>query len=73
MSTTLLRDAALTRFEFQSTPAHDAAPTITVVDDEVVVLGPGAVAFSMTRRAAEETYRRLGQALATPGDAPDDA
>jgi hypothetical protein len=44
-------------------PAYDVAPTISVIDDEVVVVGPGSVAFSMTRDAALETHRRLGLAL----------
>jgi hypothetical protein len=44
-------------------PAYDVAPTISVIDDEVVVVGPGSVAFSMTRDAARETHRRLGLAL----------
>lgn len=50
-------------FELQPYPAFDTAPTITMVEDEVVLVGPGAMAFSMTRSAAEETYRRLGAAL----------
>jgi hypothetical protein len=47
-------------------PAYDRAPTIAVVDGEVVVLGPGSTGFSMTREAAEETRRRLVRALKPP-------
>jgi hypothetical protein len=50
-------------FELQPYPAFDTAPTITLIEGEVVLVGPGAMAFSMTRVAAEETYRRLGAAL----------
>lgn len=50
-------------FEPQPTPAFDTAPEITVIEDEVVLVGPGVLAFSMTRAAAEETYRRLGAVL----------
>lgn len=57
-------------FELMPAPPYDAAPTITVVDDEFVVLGPGAVAFSLTREAARETYRRLGVVLASPDGEP---
>lgn len=53
----------MTYFEFTPPPAYDAAPSISVVENEVVVLGPGSVAFSMTRAAAEETHRRLGEVL----------
>ncbi len=53
----------MSSFELMPAPAYDSAPTITVVDEEVVLLGPGSVAFSMTRAAARETYRRLGLAL----------
>ena len=56
--------------ELMPAPAYDAAPTITVVDDEFVVVGPGSVAFSMTREAARETYRRLGVALASQDGEP---
>jgi hypothetical protein len=57
-------------FKFVPSPAHDLAPAISVVEGEVVVVGPGAVAFSMTRAAAQETYRRLGQALKDSEGAP---
>jgi hypothetical protein len=50
-------------FELQPNPAFDTAPAITLVEDEVVIVGPGALAFSMTRSAAEETHRRLGEVL----------
>jgi hypothetical protein len=50
-------------FEFQPHPAFDTAPSIAPVEDEIVFVGPGALAFSMTRQAAEETHRRLGEAL----------
>lgn len=44
-------------------PAYDDAPTISFSEGEIVVVGPGAVAFSMTLEAARETHRRLGLAL----------
>lgn len=50
-------------FELQPYPAFDTAPTITLIEGEVVLVGPGVMAFSMTRIAAEETYRRLGAVL----------
>lgn len=50
-------------FDLQPTPAFDTAPEITLIEDEIVLVGPGVLAFSMTRAAAEETYRRLGAAL----------
>ena len=53
----------MSKFELTPAPAHDRAPTITIVDDEIVVVGPGSIAFSMTRDAAQETYRRLGRVL----------
>ena len=57
-------------YELQPTPAYDTAPSIQVVEGEVVVVGPGALAFSMTIAAAEETYRRLGQVLFGAGERP---
>jgi hypothetical protein len=57
----------LSSFKPMPTPAYDAPPAIMIVDDEVVMVGPGSVAFSMTRRAAQETHRRLGAILAPPG------
>jgi hypothetical protein len=54
----------VTQFELMPPPAYDVAPSITMVDDEIVMLGPGSVAFSMTRAAAEEMHRRLGEILA---------
>jgi hypothetical protein len=44
-------------------PAHDEAPSVSLVGGEIVVLGPGSTGFSMTRQAAMETRRRLAQAL----------
>jgi hypothetical protein len=66
------REIAVTHFELTPPPAFDVAPSISVVEDEIVVLGPGSVAFSMTRAAAEETHRRLGDVLKEPpGPRPD--
>jgi hypothetical protein len=63
-----LKGAALSKFELTPAPAYDRAPSVSVIDDEIVVVGPGSIAFSMTRDAALETYRRLGAALAVaPG------
>jgi hypothetical protein len=39
-----------------------------VVDGKVVLVGPGAIAFSMTKAATEETHRRLGKILNTLRD-----
>jgi hypothetical protein len=36
---------------------------IAVISNEVVFIGPGRVAFSMTRTAAAETHKRLSEAL----------
>jgi hypothetical protein len=60
----------MTQFELKPPPAYDSAPSISVVEDEIVVVGPGAVAFSMTTTAAEEMHRRLGEALDGLRDAP---
>lgn len=46
--------------------AYDKAPLIEVIDGEIVLVGPGALAFSMTREAAEEMQRRLAEVLAAP-------
>jgi hypothetical protein len=53
----------VTYFELTPPPAYDVAPSVTLVEDEIVLLGPGAVAFSMTWAAAKETHRRLGEVL----------
>jgi hypothetical protein len=52
----------------QPIPANDVPLEIETVDDEVVFLGPGAVAFAMTRRAASETAARLCRILARVED-----
>ncbi len=44
-------------------PVHKLAPTIMMIDEEVVFVGPGPVAFSMTQDAATETLRRLASVL----------
>jgi hypothetical protein len=60
----------VTQFELKPPPAYDSAPHISEVEGEIVVVGPGAVAFSMTRAAAEEMHRRLGNVLNSAEDAP---
>ena len=42
----------------------DAPVTIELIDGEVVFIGPGPIAFSMTVQAAMETSRRLVEVLA---------
>lgn len=42
--------------------ALDTPMTVEVVDGEVVVLGPNAIAVALTPRAAEESARRLLEA-----------
>ena len=37
------------------------------IGDDIVVIGPGAVAFSLSRDAGEETCRRIRRALALGG------
>jgi hypothetical protein len=44
------------------TEAYSEPMTVRVVDGEVVVLGPDAVAVSLTPDAAEESGRRLVEA-----------
>ena len=44
--------------------AYSEPMTVTVVDGEVVVLGPDAVSVSLTPDAAEESARRLSAAAA---------
>jgi hypothetical protein len=60
----------VTSFELMPPPAYDVAPSISMIEGEIVVIGPGAVAFSMTRDAAEETHRRLGEALKNESKSP---
>jgi hypothetical protein len=54
--------------EYQAQPldAIDAALHIEVVEGEVVFIGPGAIAFAMTREAATQTAERLARVLADP-------
>lgn len=58
-------------YEAQPLPAVAAPLDIEIVDDEVVFIGPGAVAFAMTMSAALETANRLdallGRRRAGPG------
>jgi hypothetical protein len=49
----------LRRFETKPFPPFDVPLEVDLVDGEVVVIGPGAVAFAMTVEAAMETARRL--------------
>lgn len=44
--------------------AFDLPMTVKCVDGEVVILGPDGVGISMTADAAEESARRLDQAVA---------
>ena len=44
--------------------AIDAPLQIELVDGEVVFIGPGAIAFAMTEDAAQETAKRVANALA---------
>jgi hypothetical protein len=44
------------------TEAYSEPMTVRVVDGDVVVLGPDAVAVSLTPDAAEESARRLVEA-----------
>jgi hypothetical protein len=45
-------------------PPVGEALRVLLVDQEIVVLGPGAIGFSMTLPAARHTRDRLGQLLA---------
>jgi|GEM_PF-5330519 len=49
--------------DLMPTPAYDKPPSILLVDGEVVVVGPGPVAFSMTREAAAQMCSLLSKAL----------
>jgi len=44
-------------------PPIDQPLAVAVIAREVVFIGPGRVAFSMTRAAATETHRRLTEVL----------
>jgi hypothetical protein len=44
-------------------PPLDQPLAIAVISREVVFIGPGRVAFSMTRAAAIETHKRLTEVL----------
>jgi hypothetical protein len=46
----------------------DTPLEVRLIEGEVVVIGPGPVAFSMTPAAARETCRRLGDVLLEAGD-----
>jgi hypothetical protein len=48
---------------------HDPM-NVHVVDDEIVILGPDGVAISLTIEAAEESARRLAEAVKTARDQP---
>jgi hypothetical protein len=54
--------------EYQPRPlaAIDAALHIEAADGEIVFIGPGAIAFAMTREAATQTAERLARVLAEP-------
>ncbi len=45
----------------------DMPMSIEVIENEVVFIGPGPIAFSMTIEAAQETERRLARILASRG------
>jgi hypothetical protein len=45
-------------------PPIDQPLAVAIISNEVVFIGPGRVAFSMTREAALETHKRLAQVLA---------
>ena len=53
--------------EYQPQPlaAIDTPLQIELVDGEVVFIGPGAIAFSMTKDAAAETAERVALVLRT--------
>jgi hypothetical protein len=53
----------LSGYQAQPLPAIDAPLVIETVDDEVVFIGPGAVAFAKARAAARETALRLRAVL----------
>lgn len=44
-------------------PPIDRPLDVRMIDDEIVIIGPGPVAFSMTVEAARETCRLLGEIL----------
>jgi hypothetical protein len=45
-------------------PPIDQPLAVSIISNEVVFIGPGRVAFSMTREAAIKTHRRMTQVLA---------
>lgn len=47
--------------------------TVSVVEDDVVVLGPGPVGLSMTGKAARESARRLREAARAVSGGGEDA
>ncbi len=44
-------------------PPIDQPLAVAIIAREVVFIGPGRVAFSMTRAAATETHKRLTEVL----------
>jgi hypothetical protein len=53
-----------TRPQPEPLPPIDQPLAVAIMSNEVVFIGPGRVAFSMTREAAMETYNRMTQVLA---------
>jgi hypothetical protein len=58
------------RYEPEPVAPFDAALSVQIIDGEVVFIGAGRVAFSMTLRAATETSLRLEEALLSARNTP---
>ena len=59
---------SMSRSEPQPPPPVDEPLSLQIIAGEVVFIGPGRVAFSMTKTAAQETCRRLSVLLAENED-----
>jgi hypothetical protein len=58
------------RYEPEPVAPFDTPLSVQIIDGEVVFIGAGRVAFSMTLRAAAETSQRLEQALFSAWNTP---
>lgn len=53
----------MSQYELEPVAPVDAPLDIEPADGEIVFIGPGSIAFSMTTEAAAETSRRLQRVL----------
>jgi hypothetical protein len=59
----ITRRAGMTQHEPRPVAPVSTPLDVRLIDGEIVVIGPGSIAFSMTLAAAKDTCERLRQAL----------